>query len=104
MRVPSEGGEYEGGGSAGVVEKGLVGAAGRRVEGKGLIKVGSGFEFLVLKKLFIRTEAWLKASAIEELDLIVMRPLTSTPNPTPTSSLTPNPTSATKQGGEGHIP
>ncbi len=40
--VLSVGGEYEGGGSAGVVEKGLVGRLGRRVEGEGLVKVGSG--------------------------------------------------------------
>jgi len=38
--VLSVGGEYEGGGSAGVVEKGLVGSLGRRVEGE--VKAGSG--------------------------------------------------------------
>lgn len=43
MGVLSEGGEYEGGGSAGVMETGLVGAAGRRVEGEGLVKAESGF-------------------------------------------------------------
>ncbi len=41
MGVSSDGGEYEGGGSAGVVEKGLVDAAGRRVDGEGSVKVVS---------------------------------------------------------------
>ena len=45
MGVSSAGGEYEGGGSAGVVEKGLVGTVGRRVEGEGLVKAGSEFGF-----------------------------------------------------------
>ena len=43
MRVFSAGGEYEGGGSAGVMEKGLVGLFGRRVEGEGLVNAGGGF-------------------------------------------------------------
>lgn len=44
MGVSSAGGEYDGGGSAGVVENGLVGA-GRRVAGEGFVKAGSGFGF-----------------------------------------------------------
>ena len=44
MGVSSAGGEYEGGGSAGVVENGLVGPLGRRVEGEG--RFGSGLKFL----------------------------------------------------------
>lgn len=45
MGVSWEGGVYEGGGSAGVVERGFVGAAGRRVEGDGLVKAEKGFGF-----------------------------------------------------------